>query len=81
MSELVKVGLFTAVCVAVSATAIASFRGPIWYTIGPVVVFTAYAVKLKLRKLRDEPRIVMAVILVVSIAMILFGWFNREANL
>jgi hypothetical protein len=81
MSELLKVGIFTALCVGVTATAIALFGGPVWYTLGSVVVFTAYAVKLKLRKLRDEPRIVMGVILVVSLAMALFAWFNRDANI
>lgn len=81
MSELLKVGIFAAVSVAVTATAIALFRGPIWYTVGPILVFTAYAVKLKLRNLRDEPRIVMAVILLVSAAMVVFAWFNRDANI
>ena len=81
MSELLKVGIFAAVSVAVAAAAIALFHGPIWYTVGPVLVFTAYAVKLKLRKLRDEPRLVMGVIFVVSVAMVVFAWFNRSANI
>jgi hypothetical protein len=78
MPELLRVGIFAAVSVAVTAAVIAFFRGPIWYTIGPVLVFTAYAVKLKLRTLRDDPRAVMAIIFVVSVVMVLFAWFNRD---
>jgi hypothetical protein len=81
MSDLLKVGIFAAVSVAAAATAIGSFHGPIWYVLGPVLVFTAYAVKLKLRKLRDEPRLVMGVIFVVSVVMVVFAWFNRDANI
>jgi len=81
MSELLKVGIFATVSIAVAATAIAWFHGPIWYILGPVLVFTAYAVKLKLRNLRDEPRLVMGVIFVVSVAMVVFAWFNRDPNI
>ena len=81
MSELLKVGIFAAVCVAVSAAAITLFRGPVWYAVGPALVFTAYAVKLTLRKRGDEPRLVMGVILTVSLAMVVFAWFNRAANI
>lgn len=81
MSELLKVGIFAAISAAVTAAIIAWFNGPVWYAIGPVVVFTAYAVKLTVKKRRDDPRAVMFVLFVVSLAMIVFAWFNRSANI
>jgi hypothetical protein len=81
MSELLKVGIFTAASAAVSVMTIALFGGPVWYAIGPVLVFTAYAVKLKLRQLRDDPRLVMGVIAAVSAAMVVFAWFNRDGSI
>lgn len=80
MSELLKVGIFAAVSAAITAALIGWFGGPIWYAIGPVVVFTAYAVKLTVKKRRDDPGAVMAVLFVVSVAMIVFAWFNRGAS-
>jgi ABC-type polysaccharide/polyol phosphate export permease len=81
MSELLSVGIFAAVSVVITAVVIGWFGGPIWYAIGPVLVFTAYAVKFQVTKRRDEPKAVMAILLVVSLAMIVFAWFNRSANL
>ena len=81
MSKLLKVGVFAAISVAITAIAIALFGGPIWYAIGPGLVFAAYAVELKVKKLRDDPRAVMAIILVVSGIMIVFAWFNRDTNI
>ena len=80
MSELLRVGIFAAISAAVTAALIAWFNGPVWYAIGPLVVFTAYAIKLTVKKRRDEPKAVMFVLFVVSVAMILFAWFNRGAN-
>jgi hypothetical protein len=77
MSEIIKVGIFTAASLILAAFVIISFSGPVWYSVGPAVVFAAYAVKLKFRKLRDDPRIVMAVIFAVAVAMVVFAWFNR----
>ena len=81
MSELLKVGIFAAISAAVTVAIIAWLNGPLWYAIGPVIVFTAYAIKLTVKKRRDEPRAVMAVLFVVSVAMIVFAWFNRNANI
>ena len=80
MSELLKVGIFAAVSAAVTAALIAWFGDPVWYASGPLVVFTAYAIKLTVKKRRDEPRAVMFVLFVVSLAMIVFAWFNRGGS-
>lgn len=80
-SELLRVGICAAISAAGAAALIAWFNGPVWYAIGPLVVFTAYAIKLTVKKRRDEPRAVMAVLVVVSLAMIVFAWFNRNANI
>jgi cytochrome bd-type quinol oxidase subunit 2 len=81
MSELLRVGIFAAISAAITAALIAWFNGPVWYAIGPLVVFTAYAIKLTVKKRRDEPRVVMAVLFVVSLAMVVFAWFNRSASI
>lgn len=80
MSELLKVGIFAAISAAFTAALIACFGGPVWYAIGPLVVFTSYAIKLAVKKRRDEPMAVMFVLFVVSVAMIVFAWFNRGPN-
>jgi hypothetical protein len=81
MSDLLKVGVFAAICVAFTAIVIAWFNGPAWYAIGPGLVFAAYVVKLIIRKRPDDPRALRAVLFVVSVAMILFAWFKRGANI
>lgn len=80
MSELLKVGIFAAIAAGITAALIAWFNGPVWYAVGPLVVFTAYAIKLTVKKRRDEPRAVMFVLFVVSLAMIVFTWFNSGAS-
>ena len=80
MRELLKIGIFAAICVAGTALVIAWFNGPTWYAIGPGLVFTAYAIKFIVRKRPDDPRALRAVLFVVSVAMIVFAWFNRAAG-
>lgn len=75
MADEVKVGLFTLACVILVVVVIHLFKGPVWYAVGPAIVYTAYFVKLKVRKLRDNPYVVMGILAVVSVAMILFGVF------
>ena len=75
MAEEYRVGVFALVCVGVVAALLASLGGPVWYAIGPAIVYAAYLVKVKVRGLRDKPRVVVLVLAVVSLAMIGFGVF------
>ena len=75
MAEEYRVGVFALVCLAGVAAVLASLGGPVWYAIGPALVYVAYLVKLKVRGLRDNPRVVMFILTVVSLAMIGLGVF------
>jgi hypothetical protein len=54
---------------------IAWLAGPVWYAIGPAIVYAAYFIKLRVRGLRDKPQTVMGILSVVSLAMIVFAVF------
>ena len=73
MAEEYKVGLFAIVAVAAVAGVIAWLGGPVWYAVGPALVYAAYFIKLRVRGLRDKPSIVMGILTVVSLAMIGFA--------
>ena len=75
MAEEYKVGIFALLAVAVVAIVIAWLGGPVWYAIGPAIVYAAYFIKLRVRKLRDKPQTVIGILTVVSIAMIAFAAF------
>ena len=75
MAEEHKVGVFAVVAIAAVAGVIAWFGGPIWYAVGPALVYFAYLLKVKIRGLRDKPLHVMLVLAVVSLAMIFFAVF------
>ena len=75
MAEEYRVGVFALVCLGAVAAVLASLGGPVWYAIGPAIVYVAYLVKVKVRGLRDKPRVVMLILAVVSLAMIGFGVF------
>jgi hypothetical protein len=47
--------------------------GPIWYAVGPAIVYLAYFVKMRIRGLRDKPSTVIFILAVVSLAMIGFA--------
>ena len=68
-------GVFAVVCVAVVTGIIAWLGGPVWYAVGPALVYAAYWVKVNVRGLRDKPLHVMFVLTVVSLAMIGFAGF------
>lgn len=75
MAEEYRVGVFALVAVAVVAGVIAWLGGPVWYAVGPAIVYAAYFVKVKIRGLRDKPLHVMSILTVVSLAMIGFAVF------
>ena len=70
MAEEYKVGLFAIVAVAAVAGVNAWLRGSVWYALGPAIVYAAYFIKLRVRKLRDKPQVVLIILSVVSFAMI-----------
>jgi hypothetical protein len=73
MREEYKVGLFALAAVAVVAGVITWLGGPTWYAVGPAIVYAAYFIKLRVRKLRDRPQVIMLILSVVSVAMIAFA--------
>lgn len=73
MAEGYKVGLFAIVSVAAVAGVIAWMGGPVWYAVGPAIVYAAYFTKLRARGLRDKPSTVIGILAVVSLAMIGFA--------
>jgi hypothetical protein len=73
MAEEYRVGIVALGLLAVTAGTITSLGGPAWYAVAPVVVYSAYLVKLKVRRRRDRPGIIMLVLAVVSLAMIGFA--------
>jgi hypothetical protein len=75
MAEEYKVGMFALLAVAIVAIVIAWLAGPVWYAIGPAIVYAAYFIKLRVRGLRDKPQTVMGILSVVSLAMIVFAVF------
>ena len=75
MAEEYKVGLFALVAVAAVAVIIAWLGGPIWYAVGPAIVYAAYFIKLRVRGLRDKPQRVIMILSVVALAMIGFAVF------
>jgi len=75
VAEEYKVGVFAVIAVAAVAGVIAWLDGPIWYSVGPALVYLAYLLKVKIRGIRDRPLQVMLVLAVVSLAMIGFAVF------
>ena len=73
MAEEYKVGVFVLFCVVAVVAAIAWLGGPIWYAVGPLIVYLAYFVKVRVRGIRDNPHVVMFILAVVSLAMIGFA--------
>jgi hypothetical protein len=73
MPEEYKVGLFAIVSVVAVAAVIAWLDGPVWYAVGPAIVYAAYFIKLKVRGLRDKPSSIIGILAVVSLAMIAFA--------
>lgn len=73
MAEEYRVGAFALLCVAVVGSVIGLLHGPIWYAIGPAMVYVAYFVKVRVRGLRDKPSVVMFILATVSVAMISFA--------
>ena len=68
-----KVGLFALACVAGVAWCIGLLGGPVWYAVGPALIYLAYFVKLRVRRLRDKPWVIVLVLTVVSLAMVAFA--------
>lgn len=75
MADEYKAGLFTLGSVAVVGAVIARLGGPIWYAVGPAIVYAAYFVKLRVRGLRDKPEQVILILTIVPLAMIGFAVF------
>jgi hypothetical protein len=73
MAEEYKVGLFAIGSVAAVAGVIAWVGGPVWYAVGPAIVYAAYFIKLRVRGLRDKPSTMIRIVTVVSPAMIVFA--------
>ena len=66
-------GVFALLCTVAVGAAIGLLRGPIWYAVGPAIVYGAYVVKVRVRGLRDKPSVVMFILATVSLAMIGFA--------
>ena len=75
MAEEHKLGLFALALVVAVAAVIAAIGGPVWYAVGPAIVYAAYFTKLRVRGIRDKPLVVASVLAVVALAMILFAVF------
>jgi hypothetical protein len=73
VAEEYKVGVFALLCTVAVGAVIGLLRGPIWYAVGPAIVYVAYFVKVRVRGLRDKPSVVMFVLATVSVAMIGFA--------
>jgi hypothetical protein len=73
MPEEYKLGVFALACVAGVAWAIGWLGGPVWYAVGPALIYLAYFIKLKVRRLRDKPLHIVVVLTVVSLAMVGFA--------
>jgi hypothetical protein len=75
MPEEYRVGVVAIGCVASVAGVLAWLGGPVWYSVGPALIYAAYFVKLRVRGIRDKPVHVVFVLTAVSLAMIGFGVF------
>ena len=73
MAEEYRVGVFALLCTIAVGAVIGLLGGPIWYAVGPAIVYVAYFVKVRVRGLRDKPSVVMLILAVVSLAMIGFA--------
>ena len=73
MAEEYRMGAFALLCIVVVGSVIGLLHGHIWYAVGPAIVYVAYFVKVRVRGLRDKPRVVMFVLATVSLAMIGFA--------
>jgi hypothetical protein len=73
MAEEYKVGIFALLCMVAVGVVIGWLDGPIWYAVGPAIVYVAYFVKVRIRGLRDKPGAVMFILATVSMAMIGFA--------
>ena len=73
MAEEYRIGVFALLCTVAVGAAIGLLRGPIWYAVGPAIVYVAYVVKVRVRGLRDKPSVVMFILATVSLAMIGFA--------
>lgn len=75
MAEEYRLGIFALLCVVAVGSVIGLLSGPIWYAVGPAIVYVAYFVKVRVRGLRDKPSVVMLILAAVSLAMIGFAVF------
>ena len=75
MPEEYGVGVFAIAAVVTVAGVLAWLGGPVWYSVGPALVYAAYFVKVRVRGIRDKPLHVVLILTVVSLAMIGFGVF------
>ena len=75
MPEEYRLGVFALLCVVAVGSVIGLLSGPIWYAVGPAIVYVAYFVKVRVRGLRDNPSVVMLILAAVSLAMIGFAVF------
>jgi hypothetical protein len=73
MAEEYKVGVFALLCMLAVGVVIGLLGGPIWYAVGPAIVYVAYFVKVRIRGLRDKPSVVMFILAAVSLAMVGFA--------
>jgi hypothetical protein len=73
MAEEYKVGVFALLCMVAVGVVIGLLDGPIWYAVGPAIVYVAYFVKVRIRGLRDKPSTVIFILAAVSLAMIGFA--------
>ena len=73
MAEEYRLGVFAFLCVVAVGLVIGLLSGPIWYAVGPAIVYVAYFVKVRARGLRDKPSVVMLILATVSLAMIGFA--------
>ena len=73
MAEEYRMGVFALLCTVAVGAVIGLIGGPIWYAVGPAIVYVAYVVKARVRGLRDKPSVVMFILVTVSLAMIGFA--------
>ena len=73
MAEEYRMGIFAVLCIVAVGAVIGMIRGPIWYAVGPAIVYLAYFFKVRVRGLRDKPNTVMFILATVSLAMIGFA--------
>ena len=70
MAEEYRIGVFALLCTVAVGAVIGMLRGPIWYAVGPAIVYVAYFLKVRVRGVRDKPSAIMFILATVSLAMI-----------